>query len=136
MSKPLVVWQSEIVDLSAPQELQQEFAASTKDRIEPFRTTPRAKHPIIKPLERRGRANHKCKLVHCLSTIIELVGRFQYHALIDIKALGSYFFHDIRVRARVDESKPTTGLPHAYLVAIQVAGRTLPIIDKFPIVIR
>ena len=136
MLEPLVVRQSEIVDLGAPQELQQEITAGTQTWIEQFRATPRAKYPDIKPIEHRGRVGNKGQLVNRVGTIIELVIHFQYHALIDIEAPRRDFFHDLRVIACIDQAKLAAGLPDAQQVAIQVAGRALPIIDKPPLVIR
>ena len=68
-SEPLVVWKSEIVDLGAPQELQQEITAGTQTWIEQFRATPRAKYPDVKPIEHRGRAANEGQLVNRGGTI-------------------------------------------------------------------
>ena len=135
-SEPLVVRQSEIVDLGAPQELQQEITAGTQTWIEQFRATPRAKYPDVKPIEHRGRAANEGQLVNRVGTIIELVVHFQNHALINIEAPSRDFFHDLRVVARIDQTKLAAGFPDAQQVAVQVAGRALPIIDKPPLVIR
>ena len=75
-SEPLVVGQSEIVDLGAPQELQQEITAGTENWIEQFRATSRTKYPDVQPIEHCGRAADEGQLVNRVGPKIETVVHF------------------------------------------------------------
>src|SRR5712664_4020419 len=113
MLKPVAVRESQVVDPGLAQELEEQVAEESKQRVKDGGKALRAEHPVGEPVEHARSAAHRRQDVDGVGAVVQGAAELEHHSFVDVETSCGDLIHDCAGVARVGQAQRANRLADA-----------------------